>query len=249
LIFRKFHSRKTWHRFLTDLAPRRALERSANFGDCLVAIFVQLLELLLQRPKFSGAFGRPFPINIESVCRRWTGRRSLRSRQRRLHRCVVTVGGRHICTPYKLESGRFDPAEFPCGRALASPPCSVHCVVWMPGRGRFGGKRWTPVADLVFLRTSFSTNKMQSTANLADVFLCCSAIVHMSVPHSETALPPRCEICGTGTVRIGKLPRIGLRPLVYVYKCDACNQITSVEPERQEEAIRRRPGAARRPRR
>src|SRR5438094_8355975 len=89
------------------LAPQCALERSANFGDCLVAIFVQLLELLLQRPKFSGAFGRPFPINIESVSRRWTGRRSLRSRQRRLHRCVVAVGGRHICTPYKLESGRI----------------------------------------------------------------------------------------------------------------------------------------------
>jgi hypothetical protein len=62
----------------------------------------------------------------------------------------------------------------------------------------------------------------------------------MSVPYPETALPPRCEICGIGTVRIGKLPRIGLRPLVYVYKCDACNQVTSVEPERQEEAIRGR---------
>jgi len=61
----------------------------------------------------------------------------------------------------------------------------------------------------------------------------------MSVPHPETALPPCCEICGIGTVRIGKLPRIGLRPLVYVYKCDACNQVTSVEPERQEESIRR----------
>jgi hypothetical protein len=71
----------------------------------------------------------------------------------------------------------------------------------------------------------------------------------MSVPYPETGLPPRCEICGIGTVRIGKLPRIGLRPLVYVYKCDACNQITSVEPERQEEAIRRRSGSARRPRR
>ena len=57
----------------------------------------------------------------------------------------------------------------------------------------------------------------------------------MPLPPSETGLPPRCEICGIGTVRIGKLPRIGLRPLVYVYKCDACNQITSVEPERQEE--------------
>jgi len=71
----------------------------------------------------------------------------------------------------------------------------------------------------------------------------------MSVPDSETALPPRCEICGIGTVRIGKLPQIGLRPLVYVYKCDACNQITSVEPERQEEAIRRRSASTRRPRR
>jgi hypothetical protein len=38
-------------------------------------------------------------------------------------------------------------------------------------------------------------------------------------------------MCGVGTVRIGKLPRIGLRPLVYVYKCSGCNQITSVEPE------------------
>jgi hypothetical protein len=71
----------------------------------------------------------------------------------------------------------------------------------------------------------------------------------MSVPHSETCLPPRCESCGVGTVRIGKLPRIGLRPLVYVYKCDACNRITSVEPERQEEAARRRLASARRPRR
>lgn len=56
----------------------------------------------------------------------------------------------------------------------------------------------------------------------------------MSVPHSETGLPPRCEICGVGTAQIGKLPRIGLRPLIYVYKCDACNQITSIEPERQD---------------
>jgi hypothetical protein len=56
----------------------------------------------------------------------------------------------------------------------------------------------------------------------------------MPVQPSETGLPPRCEICGVDTAQIGKLPRIGLRPLVYVYKCAACNQITSVEPERQE---------------
>jgi hypothetical protein len=30
------------------------------------------------------------------------------------------------------------------------------------------------------------------------------------------------------------LPRIGLRPLVVVYKCIACNQIASVEPDQRE---------------
>lgn len=56
----------------------------------------------------------------------------------------------------------------------------------------------------------------------------------MPVPPPDTSLPPRCEICGVGTARIGKLPRIGLRPLVYVYKCDACNQITSIEPDERQ---------------
>ena len=56
----------------------------------------------------------------------------------------------------------------------------------------------------------------------------------MPAPPSEIGLPPRCEICGSGTAQIGKLPRIGLRPLVYVYKCAACNQITSIEPEQQD---------------
>lgn len=58
----------------------------------------------------------------------------------------------------------------------------------------------------------------------------------MPVPPSKNDLPPRCEICGVGTARIGKLPRIGARPLLYVYKCDTCNQITSIEPERQDKA-------------
>jgi hypothetical protein len=56
----------------------------------------------------------------------------------------------------------------------------------------------------------------------------------MPAQSSETCLPPRCDICGVGTAQIGKLPRIGLRPLIYVYKCDACNKITSIEPERLE---------------
>jgi hypothetical protein len=51
---------------------------------------------------------------------------------------------------------------------------------------------------------------------------------------SEAGLPPRCESCGAGTARLGKLPPIGLRPLLYVYKCSSCNQITSVEPERHD---------------
>ena len=78
------------------LARRCPLERSANFSGRLVAVLVQFLESLLQRPELHGAFRRPFPINIESVGRRWTGRRSLQGRQQRLHRCVVTVGGRHL---------------------------------------------------------------------------------------------------------------------------------------------------------
>lgn len=54
---------------------------------------------------------------------------------------------------------------------------------------------------------------------------------------SEAGLPPRCESCGAGTAKLGKLPPIGLRPLLYVYKCSACNQITSVEPERHDSPI------------
>ena len=50
---------------------------------------------------------------------------------------------------------------------------------------------------------------------------------------SETGLSPRCEVCGLVTAKLGKLPQIGLRPLVYVYKCNPCNQITSIEPGRQ----------------
>lgn len=46
---------------------------------------------------------------------------------------------------------------------------------------------------------------------------------------------PRCESCGRVTANVGKLPRIGLRPLIYVYKCNACHQIMSIEPELQEQ--------------
>ncbi len=157
------------------LARRRPLERSANFGDCLVAIFVQFLELLLQHPQFSGTLGRPFPINIESVGRRWTGRRSLQ----RLPAPLASMCRDRWWKTYlhasqigiRPNSVRRD---FPCGRALALRVCTLQCVVWMPGRGRFGGKRWTAAArapdNLVFLRTSISTIKMQSTAKLRRYF-------------------------------------------------------------------------------
>ena len=32
----------------------------------------------------------------------------------------------------------------------------------------------------------------------------------MPAEPSEAGLPPRCESCGAGTARLGKLPRIGL---------------------------------------
>jgi hypothetical protein len=48
---------------------------------------------------------------------------------------------------------------------------------------------------------------------------------------SRTGQSPRCETCGLATTKLGKLPGIGLRPLIYVYKCESCNQIMSIEPD------------------
>lgn len=59
----------------------------------------------------------------------------------------------------------------------------------------------------------------------------------MPRPLKEKTLLPRCETCGRDTARLGKLPRVGLRPLVYVYKCDACHQVVSVEPDQQEQTV------------
>ena len=53
----------------------------------------------------------------------------------------------------------------------------------------------------------------------------------MSGPPSRTGQAPQCEICGLATTKLGKLPGIGLRPLIYVYKCESCNQIMSIEPD------------------
>jgi hypothetical protein len=87
--------------------------------------------------------------------------------------------------------------------------------------------------DVRNLTASNSIIKMQSAVNLAAAFSLASAIAAMSVPHSEILLPPCCELCGGATASLGKLPPIGARPLVYVYKCKPCNRISSVESRPQ----------------
>jgi hypothetical protein len=42
------------------------------------------------------------------------------------------------------------------------------------------------------------------------------------------ALSPSCENCGCATVKVGKLSRLGLHPLINVYKCQPCRQIISI---------------------
>ena len=156
------------------LARRRPLERSANFSGRLVAVLVQFLESLLQRPELHGAFRRPFPINIESVGRRWTGRRSLQGRQQRLHRCVVTVGGRHSARLTKLESVRSRSGGIAMwSRAgVVSLRRTVCCLDARPGSIWWQKMDAGPecAAFLVVLRTSISTIKMQSTASLRGCF-------------------------------------------------------------------------------
>jgi hypothetical protein len=49
----------------------------------------------------------------------------------------------------------------------------------------------------------------------------------MSVVNSEIRLAPSCETCGLATVKIGKLPQMGLRPLIHVYECKPCKRILS----------------------
>jgi len=75
---------------------------------------------------------------------------------------------------------------------------------------------------------------MQSIIILPAVFSQRQRFCIMPRPLKEKAISPRCKTCGRDTARLGKLPRIGLRPLVHVYKCAACNEIVSVEPDPQE---------------
>ena len=113
---RRLDLSQTLMRFLARGSP---FERGANFGDRLVAIFVQFLESLPLRLEVHGAFRRPFPINVESVGRRRT--RRLRGRQRSPLRFVTTFGGRHSARPTKsgIPPGFRIRWSFPVTSALA----------------------------------------------------------------------------------------------------------------------------------
>jgi hypothetical protein len=75
---------------------------------------------------------------------------------------------------------------------------------------------------------------MQSVTILTGMFRCQRS--RMPRLLTEKGPSPRCETCGRATAQLGKLPRVGLRPLVHVYMCGACNQVMSIEPDRQDGA-------------
>jgi len=45
------------------------------------------------------------------------------------------------------------------------------------------------------------------------------------------AAPPACKKCGRDMAKVGKLPSIGMRPLLHVYKCADCREVVTVRPE------------------
>lgn len=44
------------------------------------------------------------------------------------------------------------------------------------------------------------------------------------------ATSPQCEKCGSSMAVVGKLPKIGLRPLLQIYKCTPCRSVVAVSP-------------------
>jgi hypothetical protein len=91
-----------------------------------------------------------------------------------LHRCVVTVGGRHFCTPYK--SGGIAVWS---RAGVVNLHRTVCCLDARPGSIWWQKMEAGPecAGFLVVLRTSISTIKMQSRGNLGCAFLCCLVIV------------------------------------------------------------------------
>ena len=75
---------------------------------------------------------------------------------------------------------------------------------------------------------------MQSAAMIADETFVASAIVRHARTASRSRPASALRELRRGPGEAGKLPPIGLRPLVYVYKCGGCNQIISIEPERHD---------------
>src|SRR5258708_7879608 len=121
----------------------------------------------------------PPPAPLASMCR---------------DRCWKTY-----CTPHKLESGRIRSGGI--FRVVARwrrefAPCSVlfGCSAGVDLVAK-DGRRRQPSYSYGPLFPRIRCNR-QPTLPISSFVFCCSAIVHMSVPHSETALPPRCEVCG-----------------------------------------------------
>ena len=48
------------------------------------------------------------------------------------------------------------------------------------------------------------------------------------MPHSANIAPPVCPKCGAEMLNVGKLPQIGLKSLLHVYKCDPCREVQLV---------------------
>ena len=189
---------------------RRPLERSANFGDCLVAIFVQFLELLLQRPKFSGTFGRPFPINIEFVGRRWTGRRSLHEAPAPLASMCRDRWWKTYLHASQIGIRPIRPAEFSVwSRAgVASLHPAVCCLDARPG------SIWWQKMDAAARApdTSYSYGppsprlRCNRQPNFAGTFLCCSVIVRYALTAFRNRSAAALRNLRDRHVRIGKLP-------------------------------------------
>jgi hypothetical protein len=55
-------------------------------------------------------------------------------------------------------------------------------------------------------------------------------MLRASMERPENAAPPACKKCGHDMAKVGKLPPIGTRPLLHVYKCADCRKVVSVPP-------------------
>ena len=99
---------------------------------------------------------------------------------------------RHRCWKTFLHASRIgiqpvSPVGFSCGRALAIRLCTVQCVVWMPGRGRFGGKRWTAAANTPDTSYSYGPAFPRLRCNLQPILVVRSFVVLVIVRYARIA--------------------------------------------------------------